>query len=179
MPGPDDVLLDLCCGNGLLSIPLSKKYGEVIAVDISQVLLDNIKQDDYPNIRTIKSDALALNLEDNSIDKAVLYFAIQHFDLKETLLLLKLIRRFLKKDGIFYIGDIPDREKTWAFFNTPEYEKAYFESIEQKTPIVGQWFSRTFIEKAALYAGFSEAKTFDQPDYQVNAHYRFDAILKK
>lgn len=178
-PENDETIMDLCCGNGLLSVPLAEKSQEVIAVDISQKLLDKIDLEKHPNIKTIKSDVLALNFTDGSLDKAVIYFAIQHFDLEETLLLFRQIRRFLKDGGIFYIGDIPEQEKIWAFFNTPEYEKAYFNSIEEKKLIVGQWFSRSFIEKAAIYTGFSEVTTFDQPNHQVNSHYRFDAILKK
>jgi len=178
-PTKKEIILDLCSGNGLLAMPLSTKCREVIAVDISDNLLSKIDHEKYANISTLKSDALEIQFPENSLDKAVLYFALQHFNLKETLLLLELVYRYLKKDGVFYIGDIPEAEKRFLFFNTPDREKAYFDSIQKDVPIVGQWFSRSFIEKAAVNIGFTRAKTVDQPLWQINAHYRFDAILIK
>ena len=103
----------------------------------------------------------------------------QHFSLKEAIILLRKVYDFLKPHGVFYIGDIPDEDKIWSYFNNREREQTHFNSILNDKPIIGQWFQRSFIEKAAIFSEFSNVNIIDQPDYQINAHYRFDALLEK
>ena len=85
----------------------------------------------------------------------------------------------MKKGGIFYIGDIPDIEKLFHFFNTKEREFAFFDSLKNKKPIIGTWFNMQFMEKLGLYSGFSTVEIIKQPDYVINSHYRFDVKLIK
>lgn len=179
MPANDDILLDLCAGNGLLSIFFAKTIRQVVAVDISADLLEKIDTTTYQNIGTVQSDVLALDLPKASFDKALMYFALQHFSLKETINVFQIVRNILKPGGLFYIGDIPDAARIWDFFNNKEREKEYFESVITQQPIIGQWFDKAFIEKGAKFAGFSDVRLISQPEYQFNSHYRFDALLKK
>jgi ubiquinone/menaquinone biosynthesis C-methylase UbiE len=178
-PSKNDVLLDLCAGNGLLSVFFAKTMRQVMAVDISEDLLNKIDTTVHQNIRTVQSDLLALDLANESFDKALMYFALQHFSLKETINVFQKVHDILKPGGLFYIGDIPDAALIWNFFNNKDREKAYFESVLTEEPIVGQWFDKAFIQKGGKFAGFSDVQIISQPAYQFNSHYRFDALLKK
>jgi ubiquinone/menaquinone biosynthesis C-methylase UbiE len=174
-----DEVLDLCAGNGLISTPLSKICRHVTAVDFSAKLLSEIDTKEYKNITTIESDLRLLQFEEESVSKAIIYFAMQYFTEGEAVVLLKSIHRWLKPGGLLYIGDVPDADKIFDYFNTAERQNNYFESLVNNKPILGVWFKKLFFEKAALYAGFKGCVIIEQPDYQLNSHYRYDVLLKK
>jgi cyclopropane fatty-acyl-phospholipid synthase-like methyltransferase len=175
----EDELLDLCAGNGLISIPFSKKCNHVVSVDISKDLIDQIDTSTNTNIKIILSDIRLLDLSEESFSKVIFYFAIQHFSEREVIYLFEKVCKWLRPGGLFFVGDIPDSEKIWSFFNTQERQKVYLESIKNDTPIIGTWFSKEFLCKAASYAGFSDCTHIVQPDELINHHYRFDLLIRK
>jgi cyclopropane fatty-acyl-phospholipid synthase-like methyltransferase len=174
----NDEIIDICSGNGLLSVPFAEKCKHVTAVDISTKLLDRIDTIRYANITKNKADVRLIQFETRSFSKAVLYFALQHFTERETVLLFKSVYNWLKPDGLFFLGDILDIDKKFVFFKTPELQSAYFESLLTKRAI-GTWFSKPFLEKLAFFVGFKKCKILEQPPFQINAHYRFDVLLEK
>lgn len=174
-----DHLLDLCAGNGLISMPLSKKCEQVTAVDISNELIKKINTQKHPKIKTIVSDARKLDFPKQSFSKVILYFALQHFTEQETIRLMEKVYKWLRPDGLFFIGDIPDSKKLWTFFNTPARQKTYFDSLKFNRPIIGTWFSKKFLCNAAICSGFSECNIIIQSKELINHHYRFDLLLKK
>jgi cyclopropane fatty-acyl-phospholipid synthase-like methyltransferase len=175
----EDELLDLCAGNGLISIPFSKECNHVMSVDISKDLIDRIDTSTNKNIKTMLSDVRLLELSEKSFSKVIFYFAIQHFTEKEVIYLFEKVYKWLRPGGLFFVGDIPDSDKIWSFFNTEERQKVYLESIKNDRPIIGTWFSKEFLCKAASYAGFSDCAHIVQPDELINHHYRFDLLIRK
>ena len=175
----NDRLLDLCAGNGLISVPFSEKCHHVTAVDISEKFIDRIRILECHNITTFVNDARKITFDANSFNKVIIYFALQHFDEKDTISLFEKILNWLENDGLLFIGDIPDANKIWTYFNNKERESVYFDSIKNNQPIIGYWFTKEFILKLGNYIGFKECKVLDQPDCLINSHYRFDIILKK
>lgn len=174
-----DVVLDFCAGNGLISIPLSRKAQKVIAVDISEKLITQLENKKINNIITIKKDIRTLDFKEKSFSKAMLYFAIQHFSEKEIISIFENAYKWLKPHGIFYVGDIPDIEKMFEFFNNKEREKIFFDSTKKGKPIIGTWFYKTFLIKLGEYAGFKKIEIIKQPVEFINSHYRFDIKLVK
>jgi ubiquinone/menaquinone biosynthesis C-methylase UbiE len=174
----NDEIIDLCSGNGLLSLPFAERCKYVTAVDISKKLLDKIDMIQYPNITKKEADVRSIQFETGSFSKAVLYFALQHFTERETILLFKSVYNWLKPDGLFFVGDILDADKKFVFFKTLELQNAYFESLLAKREI-GTWFNKSFLEKLAFFIGFRKCKILEQPPFQINAHYRFDILLEK
>lgn len=177
--GPDDHLLDLGAGNGLISKPFSKKCRSVTAVDISSGLLNQIDRKEFPNIDVVIGDARTVQFAERSFSKGAMYTVLQHFTEKETIHIFESVHTWLVPGGTFLIGDIPDVDRLWTFFNTPERVNAYFNSIRHETPILGTCFKRDFLEKLAMYTGFSAYATLDQDPELINAHYRFDLKLVK
>lgn len=172
-----DDLLDIGAGSGVISIPFSKVVKSTTAVDISEVLLQEMAG--IEAIKTIHADARELDFEAGSFSKIIIYFAIQHFSEEETAALLQKAFRWLRPGGMLFIGDVPDVERRFAFFNTPERFGKYFQSLIDQAPIIGTWFHGDFFTQAGKYVGFSEIMVKNQPPHYINAHYRFDVLMKK
>lgn len=174
---PQDNLLDFCAGSGMLTIPFSKAVKKITALDISLDLLSNIPKQE--NIEIINADARKIYFQPGSFSKIVFYFSIQHFSYEDVISLFEKFKIWLQKDGILYIGDIPDIDKTFIYFNTKDYKQKYFESLKNKTPIVGTWFKKDFLLELSDYTGFARREIITQPNYLFNAWYRFDMKLIK
>jgi ubiquinone/menaquinone biosynthesis C-methylase UbiE len=159
-------------------VPFARICKHVAAVDVSKKLLARIDTIINKNITIFENDVRTIQFENDSFSKAVLYFALQHFTERETILLFKSVYNWLKPAGLFYIGDILDIDKIFVFYRTPEWQIDYFDSILTQTSI-GTWFNKTFLEKLASYIGFKKCEIIEQPSFQINSHYRFDVLLQK
>lgn len=175
----NDTLLDLCAGNGLIAMPLSLKCGSVTAVDISEILLKKIDCKSYPSITLIVSDARNVVLPPEFFSKGVLYYALQYFNERETIGIFQSIYQSLRQGGRFLIGDIPDIDRLFTFYNKPEWVCAYFNSVRNGTSAVGTWFKKEILMEMARYVGFRKAVLLTQHPDLINSHYRFDILLEK
>ena len=174
----DDVL-DLCCGNGLITREMSRNCRSVTCVDIAPELVDRIDTNLYPNITPMVGDIRELNLEPDSFDKIMIYAAIQYLDLAEAVEWFQHMHAALRDGGMLFIGDIPDRAKLWNFFDSNEREAVHFESTKKREAIVGTWFEQDWLLKLAKYAGFKSAEIVAQPEYMIYAGYRYDMRVTK
>lgn len=172
-------LLDLCCGNGLLSAALEAHCKDIVAVDFCEDLLARVRERTTHRTSTVQADALAVEFPPGTFDRVVVAAALQHFEPPEVVRLLTRIHGFLRPGGILLITDIPDRDRLWDFFDSPAREEAYFQHQEQGKPILGTWFDRAWMMKLGRYAGFAEASSLDQPSEFLYAHYRFDVRLRR
>jgi ubiquinone/menaquinone biosynthesis C-methylase UbiE len=175
----DYSVLDLCCGNGLISKEIATQTKSVTAVDISAKLLDQFDTSSFPNINKVRENALSLNLAEESCDVILLYAGIQYFSPSEVVELMEKVERWLVPGGLLYIGDIPDHKKLWAFFNSREREAAYFSSLQKKAPIIGEWFDFKFLEKLGFYTGFSRVEKVEQTPEMIYSFFRYDMRLIK
>jgi len=177
--GPSDSLLDLCAGNGLITMPLSLRCKSVTAVDISSTLLEKIDTNTYPTISLITGDVRDVCLPESAFTKGLMYCALQHFNERETIGIFEAIYQSLMRGGSFLVGDIPDIDRLFVFYNKPEWVRAYFDSVKANTPAVGTWFKKEILLEMAKYVGFGDAKILSQHPNLINSHYRFDLSLKK
>jgi ubiquinone/menaquinone biosynthesis C-methylase UbiE len=167
--------LDVCAGSGVFSDFFSTQVHGIDAVDISEPLLSNIKA---PNVNKIIGDLSAIKLDKEKYDRVLFYFAIQHFSLQELPQILNNIFQSCKSGAVVLIGDIPDIEKKYDFFNSSERRAAYFNSLITCKPIIGEWFFRQDLVEMAKFIGFTKVTFLPQPGFCINAHYRFDLILE-
>lgn len=176
---PSDRLLDLCAGNGLITMPLSLKCESVTAVDISSTLLARIDVGAYPSISVIIEDIRDVILPSEVFSKGLMYGALQYFTERETIGIFEKIYQSMRRGGAFLIGDIPDIDRLFAFYSKPEWVRAYFDSVKNDTPGVGTWFKKEILLEMARYVGFSGAVILSQHSKLINSHYRFDLCLTK
>lgn len=178
LPNDQDVLIDLCCGNGLLSDYFCNLVSEIIAIDYSKRLLDVFVAKERSNVHTLQRDVKKLSFEDLSFNKVLFHFAAQHFSEGEILRILQRIKKSIAPGGLIYIGEIPDVDRKWNFYSTKEYKDAYFDGLIKDEPIIGTWYKKEFFEYAAESLGFTGIKILDQPKFMLNQNHRFDVLIR-
>ncbi|MCE8525881.1 methyltransferase domain-containing protein [Ruegeria pomeroyi] len=115
-PSPGDRLLDLGCGNGLLTLDLSRAVGDtghVLGLDPSPDMLDlaRARCTDRGNVTFLEGHAEALPCDENSLDGAVSLQVFEYFhDMRPPLAELF---RALKPGGRLVIGDMHFDTLTW------------------------------------------------------------------
>jgi len=175
----DSRLLDLCAGNGLFSVFFSETALEVTSVDISQYLLDELESKSIPNVTTLHGDMRKAEFEPESFTHIFLYAGIQYIDHAETVELFRKMFRWLAPEGRIFIGDIPDSTRIWAFYNTEERRRLYFDSVIAGNNIVGTWFDPVWLKCLAEDVGYRKAEILPQNDKLIYAHFRYDMRLEK
>lgn len=174
----DDVL-DLCCGNGLITTFLASGCKSVTGVDFVEALVSHIELKKHENISVVIKDIRKVSFKKESFDKVILYAGLQYLSCREAVFLFERILNWLRMKGLFLIVDIPDRRRIWEFFNSKDRERIYFDSIKNNRPIIGTWFDDDWLVKMGRHVGFKDAEILRQPDNFPYASYRFDMLLRR
>jgi len=104
-PKPNERILDLGCGLGRFSYPISKFCAEVIGIDISEYAIQQAKQryKDIDNLKFICMDVLDIDYKDE-FDKILCYHLLEHLTLTEARSVLNRIFKALRQGGLFVLG---------------------------------------------------------------------------
>ncbi len=172
-------VLELCCGNGEVVGNLARACKTAIGVDYSKKLLEQMEERFGDKVKAIYADALEADFEETSLDVVIIYASIQYFDEKDTLKIVENSLKWLKPGGRLFIGDIPNELKKWDYVNKPEYRHDYLKRAAEDRPMIGVWFQPKFFEAMADYFEGITVKILEQPEYQNNATYRYDALITK
>ena len=109
-PRPDDLVVDLGAGTGLLALALSPRVRELLAVDISERMLERLDDaaaaDGIRNVEPLVADLRRLPLEDESATLVVSNYAFHHLDDAGKELALAEARRILRPGGRLVVCDM-------------------------------------------------------------------------
>ncbi len=109
-PTGDDHVVDLGAGTGLLTLALAPRVREVIAVDISERMLERLDDaaaaDGVYNVEPLVADLRRLPLEDESATLVVSNYAFHHLDDPGKELALAEARRILRPGGRLVMCDM-------------------------------------------------------------------------
>ena len=175
----DDIVLDLCCGNGVITYDVAKYVNKVIGVDGSDSYISNaIKLKSSNNICYQCDDIKDFRkyIVEEKVNKVLFYASLAYFSKEELIdLLLKL------KDAkieLIYIGSILDKQKKFKYFNTFRRRVHFLLNylIMRNDLGLGNWWSKNEIIKIAEAQGF-KIEIKKQNSILHTAHYRFDALL--
>ena len=179
-----DKLLELCCGNGLMSLPLASLVSEVYCVDFAPHLIENARRfRQASNINYICADAVSYvnDLASNMSyipSKILLGDALGYFDPLSLGNILRSAIRLTENRFIFLATGIPSDELKWSFYNTPERVKRYEENqrCEGNTNDgLGRWWRKDELERIGLDLKLCVLVT-EQPHTLSN--FRMDALFK-
>ena len=174
-----DSIIDLCCGNGLITRQLAPLVKEVVGVDFTHGLIDAAKiHNNLPNIAYLHSDVLRLKPQYLlGLKKVLMYEALQHFSTKQFTKLLDELNH-LNSGSLVFFGSIPNKEKLTAYYDTEEKYSFYLQRERDGKPHIGQWWVMDEIEQLISMHGF-KATFIPQNPALYTAYYRFDVLLEK
>ena len=174
-----DTLLDVCCGNGLITNRLSKHCNTVLGIDFSPLLIDIATQNNtYSSVEYLVGDATTITkITNHKFDKIVLNFSFQYFNFEDGLRVVSEMKKLLKPNGLILLGDIPDQKRFWTYYNTFPKRFFYFKQWLFKQPKMGKFWSAQEMMKIAMQNNL-KGTFLKQKEKLPHAHYRFDFLLE-
>jgi SAM-dependent methyltransferase len=172
-------VVDLCCGNGILTKRISEKCNQISGVDYSSKLIKTANEfNKLSNITYINSDITVLGPDFfKAYDMVYMYEGLQHITMEDFYCVLTSISMNHNIKKIF-LGGIPDKELILNYYDTDE-KWIYYQECENKgRPHIGKWWEKTEIEEVSQKFGFNVIiKSQDKNLY--SSYYRFDCLLER
>jgi SAM-dependent methyltransferase len=175
----DDVLLDLCCGNGLITARLSPQCQSIVGTDYSCELIQVARERSaLPNIVYLHRAADDLRPTDfpmGAPTKVCMNAGLQYFTERMVGRLLHSLQGLVQQGLALYITDVPDAGKIEAFYNTPERWVEFERRRAVGTEAIGTWWDRDHLRSIIEKEGCS-VSIIDPESDRFTAHYRFDVL---
>jgi methylase of polypeptide subunit release factors len=179
---PDDVVLDLCCGNGAITDPILARCRGGVGVDFTPYLIEVAKANfERPPDRMYRlSDVLEYvqtTGDTDRITKVMCYGAFQYLpEVKAADILLALRRRFSGLQRVF-IGNLPDLARVGIIWRKEFGSEPWsLHDLKRHDTHLGTWRTEEEVTKLFAASGWgTEISRMPPPFYW--AHYRFDAVL--
>jgi hypothetical protein len=174
---PHDVLLDLCCGNGMLSDPAFARCRGGVGVDLGAYLIDVARRHfgRRPGTAYVVDDVthfVATDADPQRFSKALCYGSFQYLSSEAARTLLSTLRDRYAIERLF-LGNLPDRSRLRAFYTDDRYVPGIEDDNET---LIGLWRTPEELIDLAMATGW-DARISYMPDRFYAAHYRFDAVL--
>jgi 2-polyprenyl-3-methyl-5-hydroxy-6-metoxy-1,4-benzoquinol methylase len=177
----DDTLLDICCGNGVITQRLSRHCKSIVAIDLSNKMIDVAKQfNGNSNIRYINCDFL--HIEENlntktKFSKIIMFAALQHFSHEEFSTIIKKIQFYVGSEFTIMFGFIPNQEYKKAFFSTIRRKVQYLFRKYTNSDVMGTWWNKQELEKSCNKLNLN-CEFIEIPINQYGSPYRFHVVIK-
>lgn len=175
-----DQVLDLCCGNGLVTHYVSHNCDRIFGIDFSKPLIEVARtQFNATNIEYLEADVRALPqaIHERSFTKIYMYEALQYLNAGDLGAVLLQISQLPGPRALLYLASIPDAARLWNFYDTPSRRQEYERRHREGNEAVGFWWER--VELGRVLAAHHYAIDFmDQDPIMHGSHYRFDALCE-
>lgn len=179
---PGDRLLDLCCGNGLLTARLGELCAAVVGVDFSAPMIDVAREHHASDtVRYVEGSVLDITPEvvgAADFDKVTMFESLQYFRPEQLTDMLRGTLSVCAARARIVFSGVLDADRLWNFFDTPERRANYEQQQREGKEIMGHWWDRRDIERAAAELGI-RCHVSDQDPTLNTAHYRFDVRLER
>ena len=165
----DDILLDLCCGNGALSTLLFDHCAGGLGVDFSEYLISVAKRDfSSPPERTyILQDVVEFCENPQSPEKFTQY------GFSDKQIAKRLLNENFPNIRRMFIGNCPDKDQMKEFFGDRNVVAGV--EADPDSPI-GIWRTQQEFISLAESCGW-HGSIHKMPDQYYASHYRYDVIL--
>lgn len=176
---PQDTLLDICCGNGALTDRIFAHCKGGTGVDFSEYLVGIAQKyfEKKPNRSYVAKDAeefLRAATETGQYTKALIYGAFSCFARDKARTTLQLLRERFPNVGVVYIGNLPDKNRMQAYFETREYIPGMENDPNSQ---IGIWYTEAEFVALGKETGWS-VQVHHMPVDFFGAKFRFDMVLR-
>lgn len=176
-----DRLLDLCCGNGQVTVLLAANCASSFAVDTSEYLIDVARRyRAMPALQYIHCSVTELTIAQFGgwrPSKICMLAALQHFTVMSLTQLIDALGAITDHLVPLYFADVPDVDHLYDFYNTPERRADYEQRKAAGTEAIGTWWNTRHLVDLFASQGYS-AEIRDQDRRRFGAHYRFDLLAR-
>lgn len=177
-----DLLLDLCCGNGLITSSLSQSVQKTVGMDFSAPLIQNANQNHCSdNVEYILGDVKDLAEYEakfeQKFDKVLCYEALAFFDEDDLRGLLLNLKKIIAPDATVLIASVLDKDCKSNFYNTWSRKiKGIILKLKRADPGLGKWWDMKKFKSIAASSGYT-CTVMNQNSFLHTAHYRKDIVL--
>jgi len=177
-----DHLVDLCCGNGLITHALGQWVEQITAIDFAEHLIDAARRfKAMPNIRYCVGDVeTALSQEvKRPPDKVLMNDSLGYFTPESFGLVLDAVLALTEDRPIqFLVTGVPAYALRWSFYDTPE-RRMRFMALEQggneTFDGMGRWWREDELRELGALRGLDVKIAQQSPalsKYRINVAYR-------
>lgn len=178
-----DHLLDICCGNGLVTKELSRHVRTVTAIDFAEHLVISARKfKSASNIDYRVGDVIsAFGDWDAGIpDKVLMNDALAYFNPASLLDIIDgLLRLVDSRKFRFLLTGIPNKEQKWNFYDTPERRERHLRNEAAEPDVndgLGRWWTVEDLKNICSSRGLSLEVEHQPPEI---SSYRMDAMVWK
>ena len=177
-PNPDDLLMDLGCGVGLLVRHLVPYVRGVVAADFAVNLLRRAQRQ-TPTVRFVAADVRKLPFRSGNFPKVLVSSVLQYLGNDDAVAAaLEEVRRVTARGGRAFASGNPDRSRKKAYIagidklDLPEERKSFIRERNRKA----FWLSPETLLRQAEAAGWTaEVRSISPVIWQ--SFYMFDLLL--
>lgn len=174
-----DEVVDLGCGNGLITARLAQTVCRIRGFDVSNSLVAAARaRYGRAGVRFEIADICDLDFSTDvlrDVRKVYLYEVAQHLTTKE---FETLLTNAFHCGGVnrLFSGSMPDAARLEIFYNTPERIALYRRNLALKKEQIGHWWKISEIKGIAERLGL-QMELREQDPILHTAHYRFDVLF--
>lgn len=174
----DDVLLDLCCGNGRLGFEYFDEVKSYTGVDISSILIEIAKKNferSLTHIFLLKDviEYCADEICPEKYTKLLCYGSVQFLSETQLRRIFTLLSERFGNLQKLFIGAVPDKDKADVFFKDREYLP-----VNNHLSHLGQWYTKHGFDEIARACGW-KMEILEMPSTFYQSGFRFNAVLRK
>lgn len=170
--GPQDRVLDIGCGPGLLAVPIAFAAASVVVIDHPSVVDDLMRRFRLPNIRAIPGEFMSATIGER-FDKIVVYSVLHCLESDDAVLAFcRKAIGLLAPGGRCLFGDIPNVDKKRRFLATAagrafdtEWKSSAAPTSASKGPALETDHELVTIGDALIQQIFAEARTLGCESY--------------
>lgn len=176
--------LDVGCGDGSISKYLIKKLNiKNFLLNDNKFFLDKIKW--CKNEEKISGDFLTVSKKISKKFNLILcYSVIQYIPKNKFLIFIKKLLKLLDRNGILFLGDVPDKNLILKFLKTEKGQKYHLKFYENKINYLKIIKNKKIINHSDLNKFFNKnsdytIKFIKQSNLLHYSNFRKDIIIKK
>ena len=174
-----DRVIDLCCGNGLITSFIASGIATIIGVDFSEKLIACANRlNSANNVRYVVGEVSMLDPSFfRDANKVFMEGSVQYLKVNELARLLHTLGQAPSVAAIF-IGGIPDADRLRVYYNDDRKMAYYHQREAEGRPHIGTWWSQSqllsVVEDSGLRAHF-----LPQDERLSSAYYRYDCLIER